>query len=231
MSLFNQEELAMIAIALDEEEADDQEDHQQAIKRIWVCELIYFSLATTKATRWFEKKRYWRQSISPMERLAVTLRFPTGDSFKTIAFSYRMGFSTVQEIVTKTCKCIVDTMMSEMLPRPTYETWKSIADDFNTLWNFPNRIGALDGKHFNIQSPPNSGSLYFNYKKTFSVVLMALVDANYNFTIVNVGSYGKNSDGGIFANSNLGKELQRKNLSLPEVSIYQAVQQQLFMFL
>lgn len=129
-----------------------------------------------------------------------------------------MGFSTVQEIVTKTCKCIVDTMMSEMLPRPTNETWKSIADDFNTLWNFPNCIEALDGKHFNIQSPPNSGSLYFNYKKTFSVVLMALVDANYNFTIVNVGSYGKNSDGGIFANSNLGKELQRNNLSLPEAS-------------
>ncbi|XP_047020740.1 uncharacterized protein LOC124630781 isoform X1 [Helicoverpa zea] len=39
MSLFNQEELAMIAIALDEEEADDQEDHKQAKKRIWVCEL------------------------------------------------------------------------------------------------------------------------------------------------------------------------------------------------
>lgn len=39
MSLFNQEELAMIAIALDEEEADDQKDYQQARKRIWVCEL------------------------------------------------------------------------------------------------------------------------------------------------------------------------------------------------
>lgn len=39
MSLFNQEELTMIAIALDEEKADDQEDYQQARKRIWVCEL------------------------------------------------------------------------------------------------------------------------------------------------------------------------------------------------
>jgi hypothetical protein len=39
MTLFNQEELAMFAIALDEEEADDQEDYQLSIKRIWVCEL------------------------------------------------------------------------------------------------------------------------------------------------------------------------------------------------
>jgi hypothetical protein len=36
MTLFNQEELAMIAIALDEEEADDQEEYQQAIKRILI---------------------------------------------------------------------------------------------------------------------------------------------------------------------------------------------------
>ncbi|CAB3222591.1 unnamed protein product [Arctia plantaginis] len=124
-----------------------------------------------------------------------------------------MGFSTVQEIVTKTSQC-VDTN------RPTNETWKSIADDFNTLCtrNFPNCIGALDGKHFNIQSPPNSGSLYFNYKKNILICAYGVSCANYNFTTVNVGSYGKNSDGGIFANSSLGKELQRNNLTLPEAS-------------
>lgn len=105
--------------------------------------------------------------------------------------------------------------MSEMLPTPTVEMWKSIANEFYILWNFPNCLGALDGKHVNIQAPPNSGSLYFNYKKTFSIVLLALVDANYNFISVDVGAYGKNSDGGIFANSNLGKALQRGTLSVP----------------
>jgi hypothetical protein len=85
--------------------------------------------------------------------------------------------------------------------------WKSVANDFCTLWNFPSCLGALDGKHITIQSPSNSESLYFNYKKTFSNVLLAFVDAQYNFIAVYVGAYGKNSDGGIFGNSHLGKAL------------------------
>lgn len=105
--------------------------------------------------------------------------------------------------------------MNEMLPKPTVEMWKHIANDFYTIWNFPNCLGAIDGKHITIQAPPNSGSLYFNYKKTFSIVLLALVDAHYNFIAVDVGAYGKNSDGGIFANSNLGRALQRDSLSIP----------------
>lgn len=109
--------------------------------------------------------------------------------------------------------------MSEMLPLPTEDKWKIIANDFKLLWNFPNCVGALDGKHITIQAPSNSGSLYFNYKKTFSIVLMALVDANYNFIALDVGSYGKNSDGGIFANSNLGKRLQQGTLGIPGNSL------------
>ncbi|ERL87289.1 hypothetical protein D910_04684 [Dendroctonus ponderosae] len=40
---------------------------------------------------------YYKRSIPPAERLAVTLRFlATGDSFKTISFSYRLGQTTVR---------------------------------------------------------------------------------------------------------------------------------------
>jgi len=45
------------------------------------------------------------------------------------------------------------------------------------------------------------------------VVLMALVDAHYNF-IVDVGAYGRNSEGGIFMHSKLGKGLEIKQLNV-----------------
>jgi hypothetical protein len=42
-------------------------------------------------------------------------------------------------------------------------------------------------------------------------IFNCLVGAQYNFTAVDVGAYGRNSDG-IFGNSNLGKALQRGTL-------------------
>ena len=67
-----------------------------------------------------------------------------------------------------------------------------------------------------MKAPWNSGSQYYNYKGTFSMVLLALVDANLKFIATDIGAYGRNSDGGIFTNSNLGQAMSRNTLMLPE---------------
>ena len=102
------------------------------------------------------------------------------------------------------------------MPEPTADMWRNISASYSIKWQFPNCIGSLDGKHVVIQCPRNSGSQYFNYKGSFSVVLLALVDADYRFTPIDVGSFGRNSDGGIFAQSTLGIRLESNKLNIPQ---------------
>ncbi|GFO46008.1 hypothetical protein PoB_007251300 [Plakobranchus ocellatus] len=82
------------------------------------------------------------------------------------------------------------------MPEPTTDTFKTMAADFFDTWNFPNYVGAIDGKHVRVKCPANSGSMFYNYKNYFSVVLQAAVDASYKFIAIDVGGYGKQSDGG-----------------------------------
>ena len=64
----------------------------------------------------------------------------------------------------------------------------------------------MDGKHAAIQAPAKSESS-FNSEKSFITVLLAFCVAFYQFTAVYIGEEDRQSDGGVFANSNLGRSI------------------------
>ncbi|KAH7712368.1 hypothetical protein AAVH_20277 [Aphelenchoides avenae] len=98
--------------------------------------------------------------------------------------------------------------------------WLEIAKGFWEQWQLPNALGAIDGKHVKLRAPANSGSLYFNYKKGFSTVMLAVSDARHRVVYVSVGSFGRESDGGIFDRSDFGSSLRNaaNPLDLPAPS-------------
>ena len=174
-------------------------------------------LLTLVAPIIIKKDTVMRKAIDPAERLSLTLHhLAYGNSQQSSSFEYRIGKSTVSRIVRETCSAIWTVLHSKYLTVPTTQhDWKKIANDFQRLWNLPHCIGAIDGKHVAMKCPIKSGSLYYNYKGWFSIILLAVCDARYSFTLVDIGSYGSSNDSGVFSNSNLGCAFENGKMNVP----------------
>ncbi|XP_039967931.1 protein ANTAGONIST OF LIKE HETEROCHROMATIN PROTEIN 1-like [Bactrocera tryoni] len=139
-----------------------------------------------------------REAIAPNMRLSATLRYlATGEKFENLKFMTAISPRSLGLIVIETCEALISRLSSFIKVPQSESDWKKIADDFIEAWNFPNCIGAIDSKHIAIIKPAKSGSFYYNYKKFHSIVLMATVNANYEFIVADVGTNGRISDGGV----------------------------------
>lgn len=143
----------------------------------------------------------------------------TGDSLKSLHFNFRVGVSTAYNIIRETCEALWEVLQPLYLKFPEEEDWLVIEAQFREKLNLPNCVGAVDGKLIEIFAPDRTGSLYFNYSKFFSTNLLAICDALKSFTYVDIGSYGQQSDGGVFFNSTFGKRLDMKKLNFPPPAV------------
>lgn len=163
-----------------------------------------------------QHKRSHSAPVSEAERLAVTLRFlASGINQQALAASYKLGTATVSGIIKEVCHALWIALRDEFVAFPEGEQWEVIKRDFWELWNYPNCVGAIDGKHVKVRAPAHSGSSYFNYKGYFSFILMAACDAKYKFRYVDIGAYGRDSDAGVFSRSHFGSQLIKGTLPLP----------------
>ncbi|XP_068118950.1 uncharacterized protein [Hyperolius riggenbachi] len=158
----------------------------------------------------------YRRAITPTERLLITLRFlATGHSYAALHYQFLMGRSTIRYLVLDTCKLIWKTLQPEFMPPPDLPMWEANIQHFWEKHQFPNCLGAVDGKHVRIVMPAATGSVYYNYKKYFSLVLMAVVDPNLKFIYVDVGAYGSSHDSAVFQHSRFGLKLLTGQMTLP----------------
>ena len=105
----------------------------------------------------------WREPLTAALKLALTVHFlAEGCSMQELAYNYRIGRITVVKILREVPKAIWESLNETAVKCPsTEDEWKKIADDFWRIWNFPLCLGAIDGKHCNIECPDNVGSQYF----------------------------------------------------------------------
>lgn len=98
------------------------------------------------------KQSVVRDAIPPVTRLHITLRYlASGDSMTSVSYAYRVAHNTVSKIVAETCDAVWNVLKEPVFLDDNPESWEKIADDFDSLWNYPNCGGCIDGKHVVLQ--------------------------------------------------------------------------------
>lgn len=99
-----------------------------------------------------EKEVNIREPIASHTRLQICLRYlASGDSMRSIGYAFRVSPNTVSMIIHETCNVIWEKLKDIVLPIPSQDAWLKVAADFESIWNFPHCLGAIDGKHIAIE--------------------------------------------------------------------------------
>nr|XP_036224484.1 protein ALP1-like isoform X1 [Bactrocera oleae] len=134
-----------------------------------------------------------REPINEETRLAITLMYLSqGCCLKFLAWSHKIGLSTLRKIIYETCAAIWNELHTVYVTQPNQSEWRNISERFYIKTGMPHCLGAIDGKHINIAC-----------------------DSDYTFPFVDVRAVGSQNDGGIFAKSAFGKMILRRNIVLP----------------
>ncbi|KAG0435782.1 hypothetical protein HPB47_018321 [Ixodes persulcatus] len=124
-----------------------------------------------------------------------------GSSQRIIAESYCCSAAFACANVQETSRALRTVLEPLYMPAPTEELWARNTQQFYDLWNFPNCVCAIDGKHITVEA---RGSATFNYKKTHSIILLAVVDGQGKFVMVDIGEFGFWNDSAVFRSCPIG---------------------------
>lgn len=119
------------------------------------------------------------EPIGPGEQMSVKLQYICNITFSTITHSYRMSDASVGKIFRETCTVLWKRLSERGFIKQPYRTaeWRNTALEYEKYSNFLNCAGAIDRKYVTIHCLARRGSMYFNYKKFHSIVLLDVLNA------------------------------------------------------
>ena len=162
------------------------------------------------------------EPVSAEERLTIAIRFfATGETFVSMEKQFRVSQRAISYITLEVSSAIIRHLGPTYLKAPNSpEEWRQIAQTFETRWQFPLCLGVIDGKHVAIRPPANSGSWYFNYKKAFSIILMAIAGPDYECLYADIGTNGRVHDGGVWNKCSFKEIIDNGEIKFPPLDCY-----------
>ena len=67
----------------------------------------------------------------------------SGMSQQDVARYFRMGKSTVSNIIPEVCNVLWSELAPVEMPVPDLKRWIDIAEEFEVRWNFPHCLGKM----------------------------------------------------------------------------------------
>ena len=134
----------------------------------------------------------FRKPLGDGLKLAITPRhLATGQTYTSMQYHWLVGRAMICKFIPQVCQASLDKFQEEYVGCPTDpEGWGEVQNQMECPPCFRgNRLEA----YCHVVAK-KSDSNYTNYKGLFSLVLLALVGAEYRYFLVNMGSSGFSTD-------------------------------------
>ncbi|XP_065664391.1 uncharacterized protein LOC136086052 [Hydra vulgaris] len=161
------------------------------VKDLKLFDSVYFFQSFRMSSQTFEILLSW---VAPfISKSSLRRAVATAEERLCIALSY---------LVTGDVQITI--AIRYLLAPSSQKEWLEISSELYERWNFPHCLGAIDGKHVIVQSPAE--------------VAQSKCNAKYEFTLVDIGGSGRQSDGGIYNNNKVGSTIVNNLLNFPNPS-------------
>ena len=133
-------------------------------------------------------------------------KLSTNIEYRTLSELFRIGRTTVWEVVHDTYQHIVVNLFLKDVKIPNGDRLKELVESFELTKGFPQAVGAIDSTHIPIIWPEQSPADHYNWERYYSIIKWEVVDFRGVFMDVCIGWPGKVHDAHVFSNSDIYKK-------------------------